>query len=273
MPRDPGVDASTASLFTKVRSRNTLEETVHRLAATIKARLLAPGDRLPPERDLASRLGVSRSTLREALRVLVRAGYLEAQRGRNGGTFVARWPPLVPPRQRKSVLDPLRGTLPGLLDFRRAVEPAAAELAALRAAPAEVAGLEGILAGMAGAERAFETYRAGDARFHVGIARAARSPLILRAVTEVQTALTDVLDLIVYHSLRVLEHSTAYHWRILDAIRARHPTRARQLMLDHILATESIIRSLIPEADWPPSSGPEDAQGAPSPLDSPQSMV
>lgn len=243
--------ASAASLFTRVRSRNTFEETVHCIAATIKARLLGPGDRLPPERELAARLGVSRSTLRDALRVLVEAGYLEAQRGRNGGTFVARWPPLAAPRHRSHIVEPLRDTLPGLLDFRRAVEPTAAELAAGRAQAAEVAELEAILREMAGAEHAFERYRAGDARFHVGIARAARSPLILRAVTEVQTTLTDVLDLIIYHSSRVLEHSTAYHWRILEAIREHHPARARQLMLDHILATESIIRGLIPEADWP----------------------
>lgn len=247
-----GVEVPVALLFTSVRSHNAFEETVERIAGAIKTRLLSPGDQLPPERELAQQLGVSRSTLREALRVLVEAGYLEARRGRSGGTFVARWPEIPQAPERDMILARMRDQLPGLLDFRRAIEPAAAELAAGRATPEEVAELEGILTGMVGTERTYEHYRASDARFHVGIARAAHSPLILQAVIDVQTALTEVLDLIIYHSERVLQHSTEYHWKIFSAIRERRPDHAHQLMLDHILATENIIHGLVPEADWTP---------------------
>ncbi len=66
------------------------------------------------------------------------------------------------------------------------------------------------------------------------------------------TSLTEVLDLIVHHSEEVLRHSTEYHRRILEAIRDHRPAQARQLMLDHILATENIIRGLVPEMEVPP---------------------
>jgi len=240
---------SEMALFSSVRSHNAFEETVERIAGAINARLLSPGDQLPPERELAQQLGVSRSTLHEALRALVEARYLEARRGRMGGTFVARWPKIPSAPERDQILQRLRDQIPSQLDFRRAVEPAAAELAAARATLADVTRLESILESMVGTERAFERYRATDARFHVGIARTADSPLILQAVINLQTALTEVLDLIVYHVNRVLEHSTEYHFRILEAIRQRDPAKARQLMLDHILATENIIHGLIPETD------------------------
>lgn len=239
------------TLFTPVRSRNALEETVDRIARVIKARLVRVGDQLPPERELAKQLGISRSTLRGALRILEDAGYLEVRRGRRGGTFVARWPEIPRAKERRVILNRIRHEIPAILDFRRAIEPTAAELAAERATAAEVRGLSQLLTAMRGAERNFTVYRAYDAKFHIGIASAAKSPLILDSVIRLQTSLTEVLDLIVHHSQEVLRHSTEYHWQILEAIRQHKPDKARQLMLDHILATESIIHGLVPEVETP----------------------
>jgi len=237
------------TLFTPVRSKNALEETVDRIARVIKARLVNGGDQRAPARELARQVGGSRATLRGALRMLAEAGYLEVRRGRRGGTFVARWPEIPRALERRAILNRIRHEIPAILDFRRAVEPAAAELAAERASPAEIRELAQLLTAMRGAERNFTVYRAYDARFHVGIASAAKSPLILDSVIRLQTSLTEVLDLIIHHSEEVLRHSTEYHWRILEAIRQHRPDRARQLMLDHILATESIIHGLVPEVE------------------------
>ncbi len=104
---------------------------------------------------------------------------------------------------------------------------------------------------MRGTEHLYAQYRAGDARFHVSIAMAAKSPHILRGIIEVQTTLSEVLDLMVYHAYRSLANSTEYHWRIFQAICDHNPVEARQLMLDHVVATENIIHGLVPEADWP----------------------
>src|ERR1700744_1725057 len=76
-------------VFAPVRSQTAFEETVERLGNAIRLGLLPPGTRLPAERELCERLGIARSTLRQALVTLGRGGYVRAVRGRGGGTFVA----------------------------------------------------------------------------------------------------------------------------------------------------------------------------------------
>src|SRR5947209_16105649 len=89
---------SLDAVFAPVHSQTAFEETVERLGTAIKLGLLAPGTRLPAERELCSRLGIARSTLRQALVALGQSGHLHATRGRGGGTFVADpQPPAEPP--------------------------------------------------------------------------------------------------------------------------------------------------------------------------------
>ena len=76
------------AVFCPVPVRNAFEVTVERLAQGIRLGVLTEGDRLPPERELADTFGVSRVTLREAIRALRDAGLVESRRGRGGGTFV-----------------------------------------------------------------------------------------------------------------------------------------------------------------------------------------
>jgi GntR family transcriptional repressor for pyruvate dehydrogenase complex len=76
------MDVPLRHMFVSIRSPNPLEETIERIADAIKTRLLSPGDRLPSERELAVQLGVSRSTLRVALRNLVAAGWFGKKSGR-----------------------------------------------------------------------------------------------------------------------------------------------------------------------------------------------
>ena len=82
--RSPALDA----VFEPVHPPTTFEETVERLGTAIRLGLLAPKTRLPAERDLAGELGISRSTLRQAITTLVQSGHLVSRRGRSGGTFV-----------------------------------------------------------------------------------------------------------------------------------------------------------------------------------------
>src|SRR5215211_3199289 len=83
------------AVFKPVQPPTTFEETVERLGSAIRLGLLAPGGKLPPERELAGQLRISRSTLRQALTTLVQSGHLVSLRGLNGGTFVAEQPPLA----------------------------------------------------------------------------------------------------------------------------------------------------------------------------------
>src|SRR5919198_3896532 len=120
-------DAALEAVFKPVRAPTTFEETVERLGNAIRLGLLPAGSRLPAERSLAERLGISRSTLRQAITTLVQSGHLVSQRGRTGGTFVADRPPLAEKNGRS--LEEARG----VLDYRVAIELGATILAAERA--------------------------------------------------------------------------------------------------------------------------------------------
>src|SRR5918998_5154969 len=123
--RSPALDA----VFKPVHPPTTFEETVERLGTAIRLGLLGPGTRLPAERELAEQLGISRSTLRQALTTLVQSGHLVALRGRSGGTFVAEDPPPAQARTGTPLGDQARA----VLDYRVTVETGAALLAAERA--------------------------------------------------------------------------------------------------------------------------------------------
>ena len=101
-----------------------------RLGTAIRLGLLPPGSRLPPERELAGRLRISRSTLRHALTTLVQSGHLVALGGRTGGTFVADEPPLA---EGDANEDALGDAARAVLDYRVAVESGAVVLAVERA--------------------------------------------------------------------------------------------------------------------------------------------
>lgn len=230
-------DAALSGVFEPVRPATTFEETVERLGTAIRLGLLPAGSRLPSERDLAEQLGISRSTLREAITTLVQSGHLVSARGRTGGTFVAERPPLA--EQDK----PLGDEAWAVLDYRVAVETGATVLAAERAADPDLQRLSDLVDQMAAATR-FEEYRRADVRFHIGVAEAARSPRLVRAMTEVQGQMSDLIALIP-HPERVLTHSNAQHERLVTRLRRRETGAAVALMREHIEGTEHILAGLI----------------------------
>src|SRR5271156_3984611 len=128
-----------SAVFAPVRSQTAFEETVERLGTAIKLGLLPPGTRLPAERELCARMGIARSTLRQALTALGHSGHLRAVRGRGGGTFVAdRLPAAEPPSAE------LLAGWREVCDGRLAVELGVAALAAERAAGAALGALDGL---------------------------------------------------------------------------------------------------------------------------------
>src|SRR3954464_883154 len=155
--------SALAAVFEPVHPATTFEETVERLGTGIRTGLLAPGSRLPPERELADQLGIARSTLRQALTTLVQSGYLVALRGRSGGTFVAAEPPLGPGKLRPDWRE--------VLDTRVAVECGAAILAAERGSFEAFARMDELIDRM-DEPGAFDVYRRADLRFPITLARA-----------------------------------------------------------------------------------------------------
>jgi DNA-binding FadR family transcriptional regulator len=237
MPRDTAVE----SVFTPVRAPTTFEETVERLGSAIRAGILPAGSQLPSERTLADQLGISRSTLRQALTALVQSGHLVAVRGRGGGTFVTERPPL-------SEIDGKRlgPEAWAVLDFRVAVETGATLLAAERAGPEDLDQLEELAEQMrrVAPGEDFGPYRRADIRFHISIAEAARSPRLVSAMTEVQSQMSDLITLIP-HPPQVLLHSNEQHRRLVETLRRRDAGAAVRMMREHIEGTEHILAGLI----------------------------
>lgn len=231
-------DAALEGVFEPVRPPTTFEETVERLGTAIRIGLLAPGSRLPSERSLASQLGISRSTLRLALTTLEQSGHLVSSRGRRGGTFVAERPPLAEFEGSR-----LGAEAWAVLDYRVAIEIGATALAAERADAEQLDRLDLFVKKMAGSHE-FEYYRRVDSRFHIGVAEAARSPRLVKAMTEVQGQMSDLIALIA-HPERVLTHSNAQHRRLVGLLRRADGPRAVSLMREHIEGTEHILAGLI----------------------------
>jgi DNA-binding FadR family transcriptional regulator len=233
-------DAALEAVFLPVRPASTFEETVERLGSAIRLGLLAPGAKLPPERELADRLRISRSTLRQALTALVQSGHLVSLRGRTGGTFVSERPPLA-----EHGGEPLDQGAWAVLDYRVAIESGAVQLAAERGSAAQFDRLETLVEKMGGEVENFEEYRRTDIRFHIDVAEAARSPRLLSAMTDVQAQMSDLIALIA-HPPEVLARSNEQHARLVKALRKSDGAQAVRQMREHTEGTEHILAGLLP---------------------------
>jgi DNA-binding FadR family transcriptional regulator len=230
-------------VFSPVADGAVVEQTVRRLGEAIGLGLIEVGERLPPEAELSTRLSIATMTLREALRILREAGYLETRRGRGGGTFVRRSFPQPPAREARRNLARLTvEELSDLMDYRVAVSGAAVELAAERRSDRELVALEVLVERMAELD-AFAPYRRLDHRFHLAVASAARSPRLVAAETAIQVDLAKLLRLIP-ESAEMLHVSNEQHRGLLAAIRARDAARARAVMETHIRGTGDFLVGL-----------------------------
>ncbi len=229
------------AVFAPVRSQTAFEETVDRLGTAIKLGLLAPGSRLPAERELCARLGIARSTLRQALTALTQSGHVFATRGRGGGTFVADpLPPADPPSPQ------MLAQWREICDQRLAVEIGVAVLAAERALPGDLDALDEVADALDDALEDFGIYRQADIRLHVGLAEATHSTRLVRLMTEVQGEMSDLIHHIA-HPPEVLASSNAQHRRILAAVRDGEAMVAAQAMTEHLQGTEHVLAGLLPE--------------------------
>jgi DNA-binding FadR family transcriptional regulator len=236
----PGSSAET--IFAPVQSQTAFEETLERLGTAIKLGLLEPGARLPAERELCRQLGISRSTLRQALTALVQTGHLTASRGRSGGTFVAEFPP---PADHPS--EDLLACWRDACDQRLAVELAVAMLAAERADVAQLEPLGELVDVMDDTLEDFAAYRQADVRWHIGLAEASGSQRLVGAMTEAQGQMSDLIAYIA-HPPELLAWSNQQHARMLTAIRRRDGSRALRLMAEHLQGTEHVLAGLLPAA-------------------------
>lgn len=240
-----GAARAADTVFRPVRPVNAFEETVERLLQAIHLGVVAPGERLPAERELSARLAVSRVTLREAIRALTQAGFLESRRGRYGGTFVTTSLPEPPAPPDRAVLSArlADGGLDDVLVLRTVLESGAAAAAAAR--PLSAQDRSWLRAHLEETRAAGPAdYRRMDSRFHLAVAELARSPALTAAVAEQRMRVNELLDAIPLLE-RNIAHADEQHERVAEAICAGDPDRARLAMAEHLEGTALLLRGFL----------------------------
>lgn len=223
------------------KNGTTAEEVVTRLREMIHRGELHSGDRLPPERDLAKLLGVSRPTLRAGIRSLSTVGILQSRQG--AGTFVAEAeesPTLDSSPLR--MLSALHGfTSDEMFEARLALEMSIAGLAARRATSEQMTLMAEEVAGMFASLDEPEQYLVHDMQFHQTIAAASNNRILTALMNMVATILFDTRSKTVKRA-KDLKESAEQHRNIYRAMRERDPEAARTAMHDHLIETQKAQR-------------------------------
>jgi DNA-binding FadR family transcriptional regulator len=238
-PDAPSSEHASETLLRPVRPGNAFEDTVERILQTIRLGVLHPGESLPPERELATRLGVSRDTVRDAIKSLAEAGYLVSRRGRYGGTFLAaEIPAHTGDGARVS-----RDEIDDALKLREILEAGAARMAALRTLTAgEREELWSRLTDVRAAK--LEDYRRLDSRLHLAIAEAAGTPSLVTLVAENRMRLNTLLDQIPLLA-RNIAHSDEQHEAIVIAILAGDGDAAAAAMRAHVAGSAALLHGFL----------------------------
>lgn len=226
--------------FTPIRQARASGEIVSQIERAIFSAQLSPGDRLQSERELAEEFGVSRITVRDALRVLEARGLIRVKVGASGGAFVTESNVDNVAESISTLILLRRMTLSELAEARTVVEAATAELAAQRWGAEQLGRLEETV------ERGRKVVREGAPHteasmdFHVALAEAARNELLSATVRAYRDLLMQTVhDMRDVKSARTTQKA---HEEIIEAVRRRDAEGSRRLMLAHLEDFEKRLR-------------------------------
>ncbi len=224
--------------FTTVRKRRVFEDVARQIQRLIIDGVLKPGELLPPERQLAERLGVSRTSVRDAIRTLELTGLVVARHGE--GNVVADVSPDTLVAPLATLLLQKRKLVAELLDVRKILEPALAARAAVHASAEQVAHLEDVLRRQAEKAARGESTVEEDSEFHYTVALAAGTSVVRKLLD----VLMDLLRETRARSLQVegrLQRSLAGHRHVLQAIRRHDAAEAERAVRQHLEEIEAIV--------------------------------
>jgi GntR family transcriptional regulator, transcriptional repressor for pyruvate dehydrogenase complex len=224
-------DAAGEARFTPLARRTYATDTIRTIKDMILDGRLAAGQRLPSERALSEALGVSRPTVREAIRSLQAMNILESRHG--AGTFVCSLSTQELLRPLQFVLSLAEGGLEHLFEVRLLLEPGAAALAAQRATPDQLAGLVECAHPETEAVADPETMLALDIELHERIVEAADNPLLAH-LSEAMSALGTESRSYTVRLPGVAQQTVAEHALIVEAIARGDAEAARDAMASHI---------------------------------------
>ncbi len=227
-------------------ARHVADDVQDRLVTAVALGVYVPGQRLPTERELATMLGVSRNSVRAALKELTETGYLEVRRGRNGGYFVlADWGPGSAEHvHRHLVLNWVE--FEALFDARTLLEPMIARAAAERCTPEDTAAIHAALQAYLDAPD-HDASRQADYALHHAIASATRNPILVEMSVDLRARIGLNLGAEPY-TKDVRRRAIEQHQQLVDAVTTGRADEAAHLAADHFTLSEGLIRRLVRRA-------------------------
>ncbi|HEX7593498.1 MAG TPA: FadR/GntR family transcriptional regulator [Anaerolineae bacterium] len=231
-------------LFRTVRVSRASQDIVQQIKTKIFAGHLTPGDHLPSEKELAEQFGLSRITVRDALRILESQGLVSIKVGAGGGAFVSD-----PSNQSSSELltDLLRlqrASTRELVEARLVIETSLVTFASERATAADLAAMQkAIDAARAGSAAGDPHFTPHSVEFHIALAKAAQNQVLLFTINSFRTLFYETLEKLLPDDL-MAQRAIADHQKMFDAVAAHDAERARQLMRDHLAYFEKRARKL-----------------------------
>jgi GntR family transcriptional regulator, transcriptional repressor for pyruvate dehydrogenase complex len=232
------------SILEPVKLRSGGEHVADRLVTAIALGEFVPGQRLPSERDLASTLGISRTTVREAIQRLAALGYVEVRRGRTGGAYVQEGMGPEANEMIRRTLLPEWSNLESLLDFRQLIEPLIARTAASRIATADAGEIREALRGYVEAGDDREASRAADQAVHAAIAKAAGNAYLASLSGQIRRQISLGFGAEPY-SREIRARAVKDHTALAQAVIAGRATTAGRIAERHFRLTETVLRDLV----------------------------
>ena len=224
------------------------ERIAARILSMIEKKQLGPGDKLPPERELAAKMQVSRPSLQKALRGLAFLNILEIRQG--DGTYITSLDPGLLTEPLTFIFSLDNSKFAQLYEARKILEVGIVALAAQWITDEEITELEDCLARFNDAMEDNEARNQADLELHAAIARAARNPILARFMDSI-SQLSQASRRQTSNLPGVPEQSAKDHRAIVDALKARDPEAARQAMLQHLQNVEQVYNSWVHELPQP----------------------
>lgn len=232
--------AITPTVLKRVDRSSVKDQVFVQLRDQILKRVWLPGSKIPSENALAEQLGVSRVSIREALKMLVSLGLLETQHG--GGTYVREYKgevflnPLFPmlALEASDVFD--------VLEYRKIVERGTVGIAVEKADAAAIESLENAYQAMVEQKDNIHGFAMADLEFHLDLAKATKNPIIIKINDFIKSILSVSMDNVV--STLGIQDGLLYHRKIIDAIKAKDIVLAENLMEEHVVRTIERLKAL-----------------------------
>ncbi len=229
-------------LFRTVHVSRASEDIVQQIKSNIFAGRLAPGDHLPPEKELAEQFGLSRITVRDALRILESQGLITIKVGAGGGAFVADPNAQSANDLLTDLLRLQRASTRELVEARLVIEMSIVTFASERATAGDLQAMQQAIEDARSARSVGDThFTPHSVDFHIALAHASNNQVLLFTVNSFRTLFYETLEKFLPDDA-MAQRAISDHQKILDAVAAHDAEKGQKIMREHLMYFEKRAR-------------------------------